>query len=266
MSNGREMIGDTDLLSYVDGQLDEDSVRAVERFLADNPEKAAEVEAWLEQAKSIKALYGNVTLEPIPDRLDAQRLAHRHRSARTRFWQMAAAACLVAGLGIGAGWLVRDAAGPANGGSELLIAEAVNAHSLFVKQRRHPVEVPAAESAHLNAWLSGSLERSFSVPDLNEKGFSLVGGRLLPASTGPAAQIMYEDGGERRLTLFITARADGTPAADRFETGTEVAALYWANDAVTCTIVGAMSRAEIESLAGDVFAAFNAPEDPYFPG
>ena len=39
-------------------------------------------------------------------------------------------------------------------------------------------------------WLSRRLGRQLTAPDLAAQGFDLIGGRLLPASTGPAAQLM----------------------------------------------------------------------------
>ena len=43
-------------------------------------------------------------------------------------------------------------------------------------------------------WLSKRLGRPLVVPDLAAVGFRLMGGRLLPAEDGPAAQFMYETG------------------------------------------------------------------------
>jgi anti-sigma factor RsiW len=53
--------------------------------------------------------------------------------------------------------------------------------------------------------LSKRLGRQLVVPDLAVAGFRLMGGRLLPAEDGPAAQFMYENANRDRLTLYLRA-------------------------------------------------------------
>jgi len=65
-------------------------------------------------------------------------------------------------------------------------------------ERFHAVKVKAAEEKHLVAWLSKRLGHVVRSPGLTEAGCELVGERLLPA-----AQLMYEDGGGRRVTLYV---------------------------------------------------------------
>ena len=65
------------------------------------------------------------------------------------------------------------------------------------------MEVDAGQEAHLMQWLSKRLGRQLVTPDLSGAGFRLMGGRLLPAEDGPAAQFMYENGTGERLTLYL---------------------------------------------------------------
>ena len=55
------------------------------------------------------------------------------------------------------------------------------------------MEVDAGQEAHLMQWLSKRLGRQLVTPDLSGAGLRLMGGRLLPAEDGPAAQFMYEN-------------------------------------------------------------------------
>jgi anti-sigma factor RsiW len=82
--------------------------------------------------------------------------------------------------------------------------DAVRAHTLYVNEKRHVVEVNAQEEKHLIAWLSRRLENELVAPNLETKGYRLVGGRMLQACTaGPAAQFMYETEAGNRITLYI---------------------------------------------------------------
>ena len=185
---------------------------------------------------------------------------------RMALWQIAAAALVVFTLGIGSGYVLRGPGAPVLAPDERLIAAAVDAHQLFVVQKRHPVEVVATEAAHLTSWLSNTLDRRLVMPDLAKSGLALVGGRLLPSGASAAAQVMYETASGDRVTLYITPRERDDPGATRYERIGDLGALYWATAAITCTIVGDLPRAEMETVAHDVFADLSLGDADYVPG
>ncbi|MHA6296871.1 anti-sigma factor family protein [Devosia sp. CAU 1758] len=250
-----EITRDT-LMAFVDGQLDHDASAAVEAFLAANPEVAVELGQMQRQADAIQALYGPVASEPVPARLDPHRLALRQSRRRWQGMARAAAIVCVLGIGMAAGWLLR----PATDGPDLynrLIADAVSAHTVFVVENRHAVEVPASDGEHLSSWLSNRLGTGLAMPDLANAGFSFLGGRLLPAPAipgGRAAQLMYEDQDGERVTLYITPSTgiDG-PELELVRLSGDNA-LYWANAIITCTIVGPQAPEALQVLADSIFA------------
>ncbi len=259
-----ENIGDTELLAYVDGQLDTGDMMAVEEYLRAHPEAAEKVAAWRRQTAAIRTLFDPVASEPVPAHLSPGHLANHVRKAQRRNWRMAAAAVVVLALGAGAGWYVRglETPGPQTAGT--LISAAVGAHTLYTAQTAHPVEVGAERAAHLAGWLSASLDRRLVVPDLTETGYTLLGGRLLPEDGSAAAQLMYTSASDR-LTLYLTPRTS-QPGATEFATRDGTSALYWANDMITCTIVGDLPRSEMEEIASKVFAALDWQDESYRPG
>ena len=95
---------------------------------------------------------------------------------------------------------------------ELFTAEALEAHKLYVGEVRHPVEVPGIERAHAVQWLSKRLNTALSVPNLEEIQLKLVGARLLPGPTGPAAFFMYEGPSGERFTLYCGTTTAGQTA------------------------------------------------------
>ena len=105
--------------------------------------------------------------------------------------------------------------------------QAANAHLVFAPDLRHPVEFGADQQDSLLLWLSERLGAAVHAPLLQDAGFNLVGGRLLPASGKPAAQLMYEDpaaSGSR-----CTSAAAGTrPSAGQPEGSVS----YWTEDQV----------------------------------
>jgi len=244
------------LMAYADGHLPEADRAAVESFLRANPEAAAEVALLQRQNNAIATLFGPAGAEPVPPRLRARRLAAELRQRKARAWGRTAAAVLLVGLGLGAGWFARPLL-EQQPASALLIADALNAHAVYVAENRHAVEVPAEDSEHLTSWLSNRLDTPLPMPDLAGEGFTLVGGRLLPGEPeqgGRAAQLMYENEGQSRVTIYVTAALpDGEPAY-QFTSYEGAEAFYWANSRITCTVVGTLPEEQMKSLAGVVYA------------
>ena len=243
------------LMAYADGQLDAASRADVEAHLAANPDAAAEVWLVQRQTDALQTLFAPVGAEPVPARLRAGRLAAEQRRQRARRWGWAVAALLLVGIGLGAGWLLRPLI-DSRPASQVLIADAINAHTVYVAENRHAVEVGSQDSEHLSTWLSNRLDTSLGMPDLREEGFTLVGGRLLPGTPdigGRAAQLMYENPGKDRITIYVTAALpDGAPAY-QFTQYEGAEAFYWANARITCTVVGTLPEAEMKQVSQAVY-------------
>ena len=238
------------------GSLPEAERAAVEAYLAANPEAAAEVALMQRQTDAIRTLFGPAGAEPVPARLKPRRIAAEIDRRRTRSWGWAAAAVVLVGLGLGAGWFARPLL-EAQPASATLIADAVNAHTVYVAENRHAVEVGSDDSEHLSTWLSNRLDTTLGMPDLTAEGFTLVGGRLLPGEPdagGRAAQLMYENAAKQRVTIYVTAALpDGAPAY-QFASYDGAEAFYWANARITCTVVGTLPEAQMKAVAGAVYS------------
>lgn len=244
------------LMAYADGQLPQAERDAVDAYLAANPEAAAELALLQRQNDAIRTLFGPAGAESVPARLRPQRLAAEIARRRSQPWSWAAAAVVLLGLGLGMGWFARPLfeASPA---SDTLIADAVNAHAVYVAENRHAVEVGSDDSEHLSTWLSNRLDTTLGMPDLTAQGFTLVGGRLLPGEPdagGRAAQLMYEDSAQQRVTIYVTAALpDGKPAY-QFASYDGAEAFYWANARITCTVVGTLPTDQMKAVAGAIYS------------
>jgi anti-sigma factor RsiW len=243
------------LMAYADGQLDAVQISAVEAYLAANPDAAAEVALLQRQSHALHTLFDPVAAEPVPARLRPRRIAAAQTQRRGRAWSWAAAAIVVLGLGVGAGWFARPLfeGQPA---SASLIADAVNAHSVFVAENRHAVEVGSDDSAHLSSWLSNRLDTNLGLPDLNAQGFTLVGGRLLPGEPdlgGRAAQLMYENASKQRITVYVTAALPDRKQVTQLASLDNTEAFYWANARITCTVVGTLPEDQMQAVSRAVY-------------
>lgn len=251
---------DESLLSaWVDGQLDgpehEAERASVEAWLRDHPEDAAKVRLWAADAQALRMRLSPLLEEPVPPRL--QQLVLRHAPAPRR-WALAAAISGVFLLGglIGAAltWQLQErrgtalAAGTASG----WVQRAALAHSVYVPEPRHAVEVKAQEE-HLARWLTRRIDVPVKLFDLRAQGFELVGGRLLPDGPGKSAQLMYQDTQGLRVTVYLRKPEKGTPAAFRYERQGDVGMFYWVESGAGYALVGNLPREQLLALAEAIY-------------
>lgn len=253
-----EITRDT-LMAYADGALTPAERVEADAYLAENAEAAAEVAGMQRQADAIRTLYGPVAAEPVPPRLSVEKLLQAQQKRRSRIWTRAAAAIVLIGVGLGSGWLLRGQM-DTPGIADRLIADAVSAHTVYVLENRHAVEVNGEDSEHLSSWLSNRLQTTLAMPDLSASGLTFLGGRLLPAPAVPggrAAQLMYEDSAGARLTLYVTpSPGPNTPRYELANLGLDTA-LFWADAAISCTITAPYPAEKLQAIARTVFSQLN---------
>jgi anti-sigma factor RsiW len=239
-------VEEDDLHARIDGQLAHDRAEEVDAYLAAHPEERARFSQYTAHRQALRAALAARADEPIPARLRVANLLVQQRRRRRRwFIEIAAAVCLIVLGGI-SGWVARDLTGPRGSlplgaVARMITADAIAAHRTFSVEVRHPVEVDAAQEAHLVQWLSKRLGRQLTVPDLTAAGFRLMGGRLLPAEDGPAAQFMYENGNAERLTLYLRAGIGGETAFRYHEEG-GIGAFYWSDEGFGYAIAAKADR------------------------
>lgn len=189
-----------DIHAYVDGRLDDERRQAIEFYLAQNPARAAEVHGWQRDAQQLRAALSGVGMPAPNPELDPQRLRQR-RSQRLRA-RLAIAAMLVLALGAGGigGWQVRAQREFA---VEPPMGDALQAYRLFASAQPASFDISGNASDHLQAWLDTHFRGAPRLPDLQQAGFHVVGGRLMAAETGPAAMVLYEDTAGRAITFYI---------------------------------------------------------------
>jgi anti-sigma factor RsiW len=257
MSDKSLKIEDGELHAWIDGQLGEDRLRAVEEAVAADPALAAKAEAYAAQNRQLAALFGAVASEPLPDRLRAVKLAARW--SRRRWMVPLAASIAWLAIGVLGGWLGNDWIGerPLAEASRLVAAEAVSAHRVYAVEVLHPVEVFAEQEEHLVKWLSKRLGHDIRTPDLSPLGFTLVGGRLLPAEGGePAAQFLYEDRSGRRVTVYAALFPSGQETAFRYQEMGGAGAFVWLEPEMGYAIAGDIPREPLLAVSKIVYETF----------
>ncbi|VTU20471.1 MULTISPECIES: anti-sigma factor family protein [unclassified Variovorax] len=229
--------------------------------------------AWRAQRDALRQLHSEVLDEAIPPALlAAAGLAAEHHARQARWMRWGGMAASVA-IAFGAGWLANGQWSTASGtllarapATREFVHAAEVAHVVYAPEKRHPVEVAAAEQQHLAQWLSKRLDKALKVPDLSAQGYALVGGRLLPGSEGARAQFMFERAGGDRVTLYIGslgAAADPARAGEtafRFSSDGPVPSFYWVDHGFGYALAGALPRDQLMSLATAVYRQLEKAE------
>ena len=248
-----------DLLAYADNQLPPQRRAEVEDYLRTHEDAARRVDAYRLQNTALHQTFDSILTETPPPRLQVQAQSSVGRSFRSVL-----AGAVIAAIGATVGWNLNSHFQPiapqAAVAKDILLArQASLAYAAYATEVRHPVEVAAAEEAHLSAWLSKRLGRPLKAPSLVKQGFSLMGGRLVPAeASGVAAQFMYENTQGRRLTLYVRAMVKPQPDTSfRYALENNVSTFYWIDRDWGYALTGDVDRQQLLAVAEAAYQQFN---------
>jgi anti-sigma factor RsiW len=223
---------------------------------------------------ALRSLHREVLDEPVPSNLlDAARQVdalQQQNALRGRTAAMAASVLLA----LGVGWFAHGYLQPQGSAGALAMAGAAHefvrqagfAHAVYLPEKRHPVEVAAADQEHLVQWLSKRLGKPLKIPQLGAQGFELVGGRLLPGDSGARAQFMFQNLQGQRVTLYLGALGKATGQSDapdtlatqfRFEPDGPVPSFYWAEQGFGYALSGQVDKATLMALSKLVYTQIN---------
>ena len=257
-------ITEADLHAYVDGVLPEARRADIETYLAALPAEAERLRAYGEQKTALRALFNSVLEEPIPARLKEA------AAPRTTFlfYRRAIAAGIVLALVSGtAGWLLRGVMQPSTfiaqslgivplpaGEITNLPRQAAIAHVVYSPDVKRPVEIGVDQEHQLVAWLSKRLGAHIQPPKLSSLGYELIGGRLLPGTSGPVAQFMYHDIIGLSLTLYLsTENTVNRDTGFRFAQEGPVNVFYWINGRFGYALSAGIDKDELARIATAVY-------------
>lgn len=246
----RAPITDADLHAYADGQLDAARRAEVEAHLAANEGDAAKVREIRGLNRQLHESFDDVLNQPLP-----HAMLRVSRASLTQTLTRIAAVLVLLLAGAAGGWGLNDFIAAQQDPVAAAFPERAGiVHAIYAAEKRHAVEVPAGEKPHLVAWLTNRLGTEVILPDLTEAGFALVGGRLLPGETKPAAHFLYEDVKGRRITLYM--RHGDTGSGDtRFAWASPngVGVYYWIDGPRGYAIAGSVDREELLQLSKLVY-------------
>lgn len=257
------------LHACVDGRMPADEAQA-HRTQADADTRET-LDAWTAQRAAVRGLHAEVLDAPVPAAMRevAMRASQARGNAANQVRWAGMAASVVCAFGLG--WVLhglssaQPGAAVAQSAAQTQFVRAAGfAHAVYLPEKKHPVEVGAAEQEHLVQWLSKRLGRPLRVPNLSTQGFALVGGRLLPGDGSARAQFMFEDAQGQRLTLYVGGISTPSQHPElaqtrfQFESQQGTQSFYWFDHDFGYALSGPLGREPLLALATRVYQQLEA--------
>lgn len=265
---------DDEIHAYVDGQLPADRRADIEQAIAGDPDVAARVAFYRQLNAGLHRRFDHVLAEPVPDTWKPARVwQRRRRDRRAPSLRQFGAAATWLFAGVIAGWSTHDLVIPPTVIERVverpapIFDQAAVAYTVFTPEVRHPVEVRADEAQHLMSWLSNRMGRPIKAPNLDDAGWHLMGGRLLPVveerpgNRHVACQFMFERSDGARLTVYYKDAAAPNAEATAFRYAQQpngVGVVYWYDDKLGYAIAGKLPKDQLQALAHTVYDQFNS--------
>jgi len=231
--------------AYVDGELAAEDARRVAEALRSDPEAAAQAEDYRLINTLLQDAVEEAASGPVPRRhFDAV------RGGRWAWGRMAVAASVLLAVGGLGGWLAHGALNPPADVLDRLALASSDVWLTYAPDAKRPVELAAADSGELATWLSSRIGQSVPIPNLGELGFSFIGGRLLASDGGPAAMLMYEAAGGKRLVVYVSPSLSGTgPTGMHYREKAGWGAMVWANGRTGFAVSGPFEEDQLMPAA-----------------
>lgn len=257
----REILQETTLHAYADGELDSDSKKIVKAWLQDHPDDKDLLNSWKKQIDYMKATYNSVLNEPLPDGIqqilqsgnmvvaDNENKVHFFKR-NNRFVQTLAASILLLVSGGTVGWfsgqmqvsptqvsLTKKETLP------ILAVHAINSHIVYTSDTERLVEVSASEGDLVRAWVNKRIGKDISVPDFSALGFQFLGIRIVPMEEKAAALLVYQNTQKETITLFLSQKgANQSEKTDRFWAKENVKCFFWFGPSLGIALTGEISK------------------------
>lgn len=233
------------LAAYLDGEMTPEERSQFEEELEQDPALAERLGQWGQTDDLLQSLV------PTPSDIHMQGLMVANQPFEPRWAKRhIAAALLTFMIGGAGGYGLTQVVTP---DPQIVVVQATidaaEAHRLFTAEVRHAVEVTADETEHLESWLSSRMGRKMTVPQLEDHGFTFVGGRMLPFDGKAAAQYMYETAEGERLTLFMARTEDESQTSFRLLEKEGLNTIRWQNGPWVFVVIAPLDWDQLSPIA-----------------
>jgi anti-sigma factor RsiW len=231
--------------TYLDGEVPEEQMRTFDAHVRNCLSCSADALTRVQMKRAIQVAGKRYTPSAEFRKRMQQKIAAKPQRSLGLGWTLAATAAAI----IVVGALTSVYLGTRSGRNQVF-SEIADLHVATLASSS-PVDVISTDRHTVKPWFQGKIPFAFNLPELQNTGFSLLGGRMTYLDQTPGAHLIY-DVGKHHISVFVfqerslPARLDKDPVSPNqltfnMETWTQGGLRYF--------VIGDASAANIDSLA-----------------
>ena len=242
--------------TYLDGELPEQEMRTFDAHVRNCPSCSADALARVQMKRAIQTSGRRFTPNANFRRRIQQSIAPKPQRSLRLGWMFATAAAVILVMGALTSIYVGSRSGRDLAYRDHVFSEIADLHVATLASSS-PVDVISTDRHTVKPWFQGKIPFAFNLPELQNSGFSLLGGRMTYLDQTPGAHLIYDVRKhhisvfvfqERSLSLSLKfpASLDGNSLSpNKLPFNLET----WSQGGLRYFVIGDASAADIDSLA-----------------
>jgi len=233
--------------TYLDGELPSEQMRAFDAHVHSCPDCAADALSRVQMKRHIHAV-GTRFTPTLEFRERVQKRIAGKPGRPSIWWSWGMASAVLAVLVV-IGLAAADR-GRTQARNEQIYGEVADLHVATLASAT-PVDVISSDRHTVKPWFQGKIPFAFDLPELENSGFSLLGGRMTYLDQTPGAHLIYEVR-KHRISVFVFQERSlrggldlNSPVTKRLSFNMET----WTQGGLRYFVVGDASATDINDLA-----------------
>jgi anti-sigma factor RsiW len=231
--------------TYLDGEVPEQEMRTFDSHVRNCPSCSADALSRVQLKRAIQVAGKRFTPSAEFRKRMQQNMAPKPRRSFRLIWTLAAAAAMVLIVGT----LTSNYLGNRSD-KDQVFSEIADLH-VETLASSSPVDVISTDRHTVKPWFQGRIPFAFNLPELQNSGFSLLGGRMTYLEQTPGAHLIY-DVGKHHVSVFVFQERslsgrlnDGALQRGELSFNMET----WSQGGLRYVVIGDASAANIDGLA-----------------
>jgi anti-sigma factor RsiW len=233
--------------TYLDGELPESEMHDFDAHVRSCPSCAADALTRVQMKRTVQAAGKRFRPSAEFRKKMQQSITSKPQRRFHAGWIFATAAALVLVVGV-----LTSSYLTGRSRQDQALSEIADLHVATLASSS-PVDVVSTDRHTVKPWFQGKIPFAFNLPELQDSGFSLLGGRMAYLDQTPGAQLIY-DVRKHHISVFVfqerllklPAGLDGiSPAPKKLSFNMET----WSQGGLRYFVISDTSAADVDSLA-----------------
>jgi len=231
--------------AYLDGGLPEEEMRAFDLHVRSCPSCSVDALARVQVKRAIQSAGSRFAPSAEFRRQVQQSIQTKTKRSPNWGWMLAGAAAFILVAATLTSIYVRN-----RSGSEQVFSEIADLHVVTLASSV-PVDVVSSDRHTVKPWFQGKIPFAFDLPELQNSGFSLLGGRMTYLDQAPGAQLIY-DLRKHHISVFVfqeqslrSKLGEGSLLPKKLPFNMET----WSQSGLRYFVIGDASAADVDGLA-----------------